>query len=72
MLGVHFPLTFFANSFYTASAEDCPLAKLIESLYWRKQTLKSHFLAAETDPQRTLDGIISKAENGTLLPFNSF
>jgi hypothetical protein len=36
------------------SAEDCPLAQLIEGLLWRKPTLKIQKLAAIYDPTQTL------------------
>jgi hypothetical protein len=47
-------------------AEDCLLAQPIERLLWRKRTLRIEFSGAATDPQRTLDGIISKAGNTQL------
>jgi hypothetical protein len=34
-------------------AEDCLLAQPVVGLLWRKPTLKSHFSAAENDPQKT-------------------
>jgi hypothetical protein len=48
-------------------AEDCLLAQLIEGLLWRKPTLKSHFSAAESDPQQTSDG--SYSDNPTASRF---
>jgi len=35
-------------------AEDCLLAKLIERLLWRKQTLRIALSAASNDPKETL------------------
>jgi hypothetical protein len=47
--GAHSPLTFFENSFHTASAEGRLLHQLFERLLWRKLTLKSLLSAAATD-----------------------
>jgi hypothetical protein len=41
------------SSFHTASAEGSHPGSTYERLLWRKPTLKSHFSAAETDPEET-------------------
>jgi hypothetical protein len=45
------------------SAEDCPLAQLIERLYWRKPTLKLGEAVAIYDPEPTLSQITVKVKN---------